>query len=766
MPTHKLIRGGEQYLPFAESKIRALRAAGLRHVTQRTVFPDAEVMVRLVGDIDYIEINGQDCTLGMDSGVVDVLTIAPAHPSRFLPGKLYETQDVAAYQAAFVPQVPPTGWRLNPADSNAGQIAGLLRFRNRSAFRGRVPEDQQPARSFSPRRIEDTSTTPPSVIVDPADELLYLKKLAAALCPASIFTGRTRLYVQAMYGQHLYRSARGSTTPGANDKPTAVPGLAIGGSATPALVLQPTPTDTEAGSPVTLTTSSGVYLDAETGKHWLFVIGIGTVTVYPLVGSTCAESMRKHLITINSPVPQPLGDEDRAHLEAFILSTCLPSVQRKAVLTIPAVEAFAMGYGWHWNRTGLAADIVINAVFEQGGISRAMRSTHRRVTMTRRIDTEGVVTFEAALAVVEGPKDWAVHRALWTIAEPSWASLTLLKTTPRQSDLIECDAPFYAFYRGDDLQVCRVKVRFISGSEPKRTISTRFADSEVYGANDIGYSTVGLLDGFLEERLNGVGYVEAEFRCGGEVLAGLTYGKTNSGQRIDLKNKVHTGFIGPTVSDGSYQVNTYDTGYPNENDIWEQAGPYEGFPNNSITATVEYDIRTVIVQESETSQATIVVPINDAEAVYLQGSINSERHEFGNTVHFNAGFAGVEYIRRARIWYPYSGDGGTYTYVDRYGYNNGGAASGADEISTTPVDETIATNPLNREALVCSAGTLPATFTQLGQFHANELEEVSAQFATLSTPRGSVVLAPGHVEPVGLVTPLSETAVPVLVGWA
>ena len=69
---HKLIQGGEQYLPFARSRITALRATGLPYATQKYDMGDARVTVRIEPDVDYITIDGAGCNLTMDSGIVDV----------------------------------------------------------------------------------------------------------------------------------------------------------------------------------------------------------------------------------------------------------------------------------------------------------------------------------------------------------------------------------------------------------------------------------------------------------------------------------------------------------------------------------------------------------------------------------------------------------------------------------------------------------------------------------------------------------------------
>lgn len=55
---HKLILGGEAYLPFARSRIKAMRATGLSYASQRFVLPDATVSVRIEPGQDYIHIDG------------------------------------------------------------------------------------------------------------------------------------------------------------------------------------------------------------------------------------------------------------------------------------------------------------------------------------------------------------------------------------------------------------------------------------------------------------------------------------------------------------------------------------------------------------------------------------------------------------------------------------------------------------------------------------------------------------------------------------
>lgn len=55
---HKLILGGEQFLPFARSRIKALRATGLRYASQQFEVDGVSIKVRIAGDQEYIDIVG------------------------------------------------------------------------------------------------------------------------------------------------------------------------------------------------------------------------------------------------------------------------------------------------------------------------------------------------------------------------------------------------------------------------------------------------------------------------------------------------------------------------------------------------------------------------------------------------------------------------------------------------------------------------------------------------------------------------------------
>lgn len=69
---HKLVSGGEQYLPFARSRVKALRATGMAYASQQFVIDGFTVSVRIQPGHDHIRISG-------GSGLLWVLITAEKH---------------------------------------------------------------------------------------------------------------------------------------------------------------------------------------------------------------------------------------------------------------------------------------------------------------------------------------------------------------------------------------------------------------------------------------------------------------------------------------------------------------------------------------------------------------------------------------------------------------------------------------------------------------------------------------------------------------
>lgn len=760
---HKQLLGGEQHLPFARGRIKALRAAGLRFAAQRFVLPDATVTVRIVEDQDFIQIvGGGSCVLKMDSGMVNLFSVAPANPDRYLAGTLTEVGSAVAYNSAFV--IGDNPWRENPGTTSAGQLSGIVSAGKR--FAGAIYPS--PA-SFAPGLRDVTpATDPPTTETDPEDGTLYAKKLTAVLCPPSVFTGKTRLYVQAMYGAPLYELNAAETSV----RRTNTPLETSLGSAAPALVLPAyaRADDAEPYAPVYLDTSCGVWLDTTTGKHWLYQPTGNSVYVYPLLSSSCGERMREYLI----PTDGGLSSTDREHLEAYILAWCRPDVKNAQLAdgTLSGAGTFSMGYGWHWNWSGDRADLVKNETFTQFDGNSAMRSTHYRLTVTKVPATppEGGFapgdvrqTWAAAVEVVSGPSDWMVARGSWCIAEPNYSSMELVKSTPRNSTRFEGSGTFYAFYDRDTLKTCSVAVTFQGPGSPERTISERFCGSSVYGANDITYTTLGTAGGFMEESLNNGTSYKAVFDIGGEVSQPLYEGYTRTGIRYEATEKTLVGYIFFS-QDVFFSTSTIEYGYPDANGAYASVT----YTRNSVTiydGMFSYDVEITDFSELVAGGATVVVPFYDAEACYLQSNSVATRSAIGTSTRWNATVGGFDYVTKTVVNVYDPPTSSHDEEVFKYGWNQGAGTSGATSSGTTPLSRSTTTTTDDKEVLVCRAGALPATFSHLTTFHDNTADSVPAQFATKTATSADspVAIAPGYIDAVG--TGGSEGNVPVLVGW-
>lgn len=312
-------------LPMARSRIAAMRASGLQFGSQRFSTGTVDVTVQIKGAQSYVSISGGPL-LEMDSGIIDVGAVTSTNPERYVRGKRkvfpeYEagfTKNIQKKDAAGVLQ--PTPWYLKAG--GGGQIAGVLKLGTH--ITGKVRKDDVTA-AFAPRSSPPPNPEDPIVpgapdpdevdgrVYEAGNERLLAKKRAGVYCPASMFTGRTRLYVQAMYGRPLY---------GADGEEVSTPQANLFGW--PYLILPAYKGDGIVG----LTSNSGVYLDPVSKKHWLLNPDVGVITIYPLVASKEGEIARKRLRGTS------LGDADKLHLETYVLSTCRPDVAKAVTLPI------------------------------------------------------------------------------------------------------------------------------------------------------------------------------------------------------------------------------------------------------------------------------------------------------------------------------------------------------------------------------------------------------------------------------------------------
>ena len=595
---HRLVLGGEQFLPFARSRIKALRDTGLPYADQSFEIDGVSIKVRIEPGHEYIRLEGGS-TLEMDSGVVDLGNIGYENPARFLPGQLYGTDYYKSYTLGFT--VVKGDWKTNPSDTK--QVAGKLTYA--PGIKGAIHPDAFNAISFTPKTGEA------------ADEALYLKKLVTTACPASMFTGKCRLYVQAMYGRPLHLGGISN-------------GLMLGSGAGQRPWLKIDSFDKFDDQPVVIgiTTDSGVYLDKLTGKHYLVNLTNYNGTAYPLQASAPVEKLRKRLVSFYNGT-SGATEEDTEHLEAYILSDCKPVHGQRQSFSFNATKpVWSLGYGWHWNWSGTKADFVCNEQFEQTyipgtGDNVALRSTHYRLSLAFADNK-----FTAESSIVRGPDDWTLVPSQWCILEPDWSTGSASKLQPPYTRMMEGAATFYAYYARDELKTCTVDITATESPDDFIEYSNGWVGDPMSGDRYRAF-TYGMDDGFYTARssLYGV-YYTAVFNCAGVSSGELVYNRVYTESNDLIVNKVK-GEAPPGLQ--------YDNGT-----LWYSATvtyghapySYKYFPacvvDRAFPPPVEFDYKTRNTQVVYYSYAHILIPFCDAEAV----AVRTEAHKY--TTYSNA----------------------------------------------------------------------------------------------------------------------------------
>lgn len=131
---HKSISGGEQWLPFARSRIKALRATGLTHAGQRYDIAGDLVEVRVAGEHEYIRISGSEGVryefLCADAGYTEipvlggvtygipgaVSAIYPGEPFMTGSGVLHDPKPTTRYAQTLTDIESPSRWVMRTID--------------------------------------------------------------------------------------------------------------------------------------------------------------------------------------------------------------------------------------------------------------------------------------------------------------------------------------------------------------------------------------------------------------------------------------------------------------------------------------------------------------------------------------------------------------------------------------------------------------------------------------------------------------------------
>lgn len=655
---------------------------GSRTVIRET--PEGRAIARTRDHMPMVEVEKQGCEIGVDHGVIDMHTVAPLHPDAYKDGNLYATPFVATHVAGAAEDDPdrPIVDEIEPPDS----------------VKGKAPADGDVAKSLTAGKNADKRG------------LVYNKKVMMGRCPSSIFTGRTRLWVQALYGRH--------------DELSIVTLADALPSATPALVIT-----SHDDSDIWITTSTGVYLDPVTAEHWMISVTYDKVTIFPMeTTEPCIDELRSFLLDPAFPI------EDKERVETYILADSKPA-NRAQVIDIPATPSYSMGYGWHFNWAGDRCDIVLNAVVPYGGGGNHNASVHWRLLFAK--DENNIWT--ATRQLVEGPIYWKSLRHIHPIAEPEWGDGVLLKFGAHLGPDPYGNAPFYVFYDRDDLKVCRYSAHTTDNVKSGVTREPPYYNpgtDMTIGTDALNYRTRNAWTG--SHTTFTCDSVTVSFAAGSYVEQVITRTSPNPG---DISQKVAfgpsagylSGFVNwPIDQPGTIPMNSITDEYWGTISVYSGAA-VSGWPTGSFgpfngTTRLDYGVlycraykEAYSAAVTQTTQFIAVVPFGDAEAIYLYGHQETYTHETGTS-------------RTDRSnWFEYNGEWEPHSIMAIAGR----AGTDGSPENLEIIDREVTTSATISK-LVSSTGVFDATFPGSSGFWA-PVDYVPQQYYTRSSASGNAI---------------------------
>lgn len=516
------------------------------------------------------------CSLEMDSGIVDMMGMGNFDPNAELSGKVYQTDYVQGH--------------VFSATTATG--AGKLNY---PSLAGNVVPNGSDAKAFSNTFSGGTD--------------FKTRKEVATRIPPSLFTGRMRLYVQSLYGGNW---------------PLVVLADASGGVGRPVLSINLRSRESGNLPPVYVGSGSGIFFDTTTKCHFLILPDADKAYVMPLVSTTCANKYRELLLA------NTLSIADQERVEAYILSQSFPDAGLTQVLEYESTPNESLGYSWHFNWDGNKCDIIdVKEVFISGPNVYGFETTHYRLEFTNLGAPIGA-NFSVARSVVAGPNIWTVPKDQNVIAYPDWIFRNLTKAGGKPSGRTDVSqsGEVYCFYAKNDLRTVTM-----SASPGAVTGSTN------YNPPTLAFGLLETQDGETTQTSAWSGY-SCTFSSGGVTVGGMSGNSS--------RNRSNTRWAGRDAA--SYWDNV-ENPYPAGSTVYQNVGVPQvtlggggqGFSLTydqvSITAPsitpppgytigiaryltngywdFSYDVYTT----SRTHNTLMVIPFNDAEAVFLSDHV-------------------------------------------------------------------------------------------------------------------------------------------------
>lgn len=651
-------------MPFARSCVAKLKKLGLPYANQSFEIDGVSIKVRIEPGHEFIRIEGSNpASLYMDSGIIDVLT-----------QKLAWSSNVQAYNVGFTEVItsgPYSGWLKHPVvlPPSPKQVAGEIQVPAKRAdpIQGsKLKPDAQSARSFSNGYELNNSITPAAWVEVEDDPVAVGKVAAAVICPASVFTGRCRQYVQALYGAPVFNpvlDADGEVSGGKYSSATILPGSSPGDGGIPRLTV----------NSVLIDSGSGVVED-EYGKLYLVrLLSDHRVMILPMKESGSAAALRKRYKDKDPTKRAPISAEDLKRVNSYIMSQSVPTESfvgtgsittggetthcgltglTKIGATPPETNVYWMGYSWHWMYQQNKASCVASKASPLGDQYVMTSKITIEITCTST-PCEGGAGYSNAWGVAveaaEEWKSWRLDRLHWCLAEPDWRNGGMTKTFPPSGNFLldlapVTDALFYLFYKENDEEVrCTVTVNKTKAIADKREFYPPYARDGLYPA-DTSLLTCGYEDGWQTDKTDGAKNVDggmagdgsltpdnayywsAVFKVGDVTSVPLEVRHIEAGSRIDIKNKVMPSdppagqYTRALYSNYLFNLpQTIDAGRPDPLPFGPvQTVSFIGVAEQDTHVGMTYDKETSSIRDEWSSTATMVTPIGDSEAIYFQ----------------------------------------------------------------------------------------------------------------------------------------------------
>lgn len=415
---HKLITGGEQWLPFARSRIKAMRATGLQYASQKYDLSGDVVEVRIAGEHDYITIRGGNPLLYCETGQLE-WPFRPLYSPMWgevASWKFMDIQTTSQYLGRIKTSKNERGDQLNPTGLASGMRSKAIGW---PLGDGSDPTDAE----IQAKYFNYTIT----------------KKKSMVVFPASLFSGKMRLFMQALYGAKEPDPDKGYF-PFSLDDVDAPTVLTLRGSQ-----------KTGGGTLIARPNSMGIFT-APDDTYWLLDINEGPRNVLVnKINTSKATSLVKQL--------KDMSADERTKAEAYIFANSeieIPEVGNTvyATGTFPGVVGSPMAYGWKWSASGAKASIVVH---EQLGDTISTTRWHARtvhLTFTYTAKTANAPARISVSGITEDHNDWIDGWGEYNIFVPGNPPVLDLYTLRAGSGLIPPLIPFpttpiYGWYVGE-----------------------------------------------------------------------------------------------------------------------------------------------------------------------------------------------------------------------------------------------------------------------------------------------------------------------------